>query len=125
MTITQYTTEVTNRCAPLDPKLLTLINSVETLLYGADQLYMFMKDEPHSSLSFVSNYNDKLNLGFTPKEQIYIALSSGIPGVLVFMLMFFYKCKEIDQDFSVFEFLQNHGVIKNTLVKELREFKID
>ena len=125
MTIETYTTEVIHRCEPLDTEILTLTGSVESILYSTDSLYQSMKDEQYSSMAFVNSYNDKLKLGFTQKEQIHIALSSGIPGILVFMLMFFRECKERDTKFSVFNFLKDNGVIKNTLVKEMKDFRID
>ena len=124
MNIEAYKQEVIKRCEPIDQEMNMLIRVTEHLLYGAENILFDEMNVEYSSLLLVSKYNDVGKLNFTKKEQIQIAFSSGIPGVLVFMLMFFYKCKETDQNFSVFEFLQNHGVIKNTLVKKIKKYSL-
>ena len=125
MNITEYTTEVIKRCELLSTDDCIALKNVETMSYSVKHFYEIIIDEPHSSLLFVSKYNDVLNSPFTQKEQMQISVSSGIPGVLVFMIMFFLECKKQDANFSIYGFLLKQGVIKNTLVKEMSEFSID
>ena len=125
MKIEEYTTEVIKRCEPLDAKTHTLIGATENMLYGASILYFFMKVDSFQFLSIVSKYNDSLLLNFSKKEQLQISFSSRNPDVFGFMLMFFCQCKKQDAAFSVFNFLKDNGVIKNTLVKEMEDFWID
>ena len=125
MNFEAYKQEVIKRCEPIDQEMNMLIRVTEHLLYGAENILYDEMNEEYSSMRLVSKYNNVGKLNFTQKEQIQIAFSSGIPGVLSFMLMFFFQCKETDQTFSVFEFLQNNGVIKNTLVKEMKQYSFE
>ena len=125
MNLTEYTAEVINRCEPINEGFSAVIRGTESMIYGVDTFYEFLMDEPHSSLSLVNKYNDALETPFSKKEEIQISASSGIPGVLAFMIMFFLECKKQDADFSVCDFISKNGVIKNTLVKEMCEFSIE
>ena len=125
MNITDYTAEVIKRCEPINEGFSAVIRGTESMIYGVDTFYEFLEEEPYSSLSLVNKYNVSLKTPFSKKEEIQIASTSGIPGVLTFMIMFFLNCKKQDANFSVYDFLLKHGVIKNTLINDFDNIKID
>ena len=122
MNITEYTTEVIKRCEPLSESAIPFIKGIESMQYNVDEFYDFEMINPFSSLSYIAAHKKN---SLTKKEQMQISGASGMFYIIDFMIVFFQKSKELNQDFSIYQFLLEHGIIKHYAVKEMSEFSID